>query len=126
VTAEAIARTAARHGLEPALLAAVVRADGQVATRAARGPLHLMPSVARALGAADPADPAGWLDAAARHLRAQLDALHGDVRLALAAYEAGLDAVLRHDGVPPYSETLRYVPIVMAYYEEILTTEGRC
>jgi soluble lytic murein transglycosylase-like protein len=117
-----IARAAQANGIDPALLAAVARAESGFDPRArssagARGLMQLMPARARALGITDPDDPAQSLDGGARYLRQQLDAFDGDLRLALAAYNTGPSAVQRHGGVPPYSETLAYVPRVLGYYE---------
>ena len=117
-------REAARsHGIDPALLAAVAKAESGFDPHAwspagAQGLMQLMPATARALGVSDPGDPAQSLDGGARYLRQQLDAFDGDLTLALAAYNAGPGAVRRHGGVPPYSETQAYVPKVMGYYDE--------
>jgi soluble lytic murein transglycosylase-like protein len=110
------------HGIDPALLAAVACAESGFDPRArssagARGLMQLMPARARALGITDLDDPAQSLDGGARYLRQQLDAFDGDLRLALAAYTTGPSAVQRHGGVPPYSQTLAYVPRVLGYYE---------
>lgn len=66
-----------------------------------------MPDTARRLGV-DPADPSENLDGGARYLRMMYDRF-GDWRLALAAYNAGPEAVAKHGGVPPYEETQGYV-----------------
>lgn len=118
-----IAAAAARNGLDPALLAGVAWAasgcDPCWSTAAgARGVMGLMPATARALGVTDPFDPAASLDAGARHLRDQLDAFAGDLPLALAAFVAGRATVLRHGGVPPYSGTRAFVPMVLRCLEE--------
>jgi soluble lytic murein transglycosylase-like protein len=72
-----------------------------------------MPATAQGLGVTDPYDPAQSIDAGARYLRGQLDRYHGDVSLALAAYNAGPGAVAQYGGVPPYPETQRYVAAVL-------------
>ena len=79
-----------------------------VSPKGAQGLGQLMPATARDLGVSDPFDPAQNLDGAARYFAAQL-ARFGDVALALAAYNAGPEAVARHGGVPPYAETRAYV-----------------
>lgn len=106
---------AQRHGVDPALLDAVIatesafRADA-VSPRGAMGLMQLMPATARELGVDDAFDPQRNVDAGARHLRMLLDRYRGDVRLALAAYNAGASAVERHgNAVPPYRETADYV-----------------
>ena len=75
---------------------------------------QLMPDTARGLGV-DPADPVGNLHGSARYLLAQL-ARFGSPELALAAYNAGPDAVAKYAGVPPYRETIGHVRKVMALY----------
>lgn len=121
-----IVAAADRHGLEPELVAAVASACSGFDPCAcspigARGLMGLMPPVARALGVTDPLDPGQSLEAGARHLRRQLDEF-GDLRLALAAYGAGADAVRRHGGMPPYSGTRAHVPMVMACLDELRET----
>lgn len=124
-----IRRAAEANGLDPALLAAVARAESGFDPRAcspagAEGLMQLMPARARELGVADPYDPAESLHAGARYLRAQLDSFGGDLRLALAAYETGPDAVLRHGGVPAYSETRAFVASVIADHGELRIAGG--
>jgi soluble lytic murein transglycosylase-like protein len=111
------AAAGARHGVAPELLAAVAwtesgfRADA-VSPAGAIGLMQIMPATAAALGV-DPRDPAQAIDGAARYLRQALDQF-GDIRLALAAYNAGPGAVERFGGIPPYPETQTYVQKVMA------------
>jgi soluble lytic murein transglycosylase-like protein len=71
------------------------------------------PSVADAYAVADPFDPVQNLDAGVRHLRGLLDRFKNDVTLALAAYNAGLFAVAKYRGVPPFPETQQYVRRIM-------------
>lgn len=114
---------AAKHGVDPALLAGLVKQesgfDPQARSSAgATGLTQLMPATARGLGVSDATDPAQALDGGAKYLREQLDRFGGDERLALAAYNAGPGAVQRFGGVPPYSETQRYVERVLANRDE--------
>jgi len=101
-----------RHGVSPALLAAVAKVESgfnrsAVSGAGARGLMQLMPSTARGLGV-DPMDPAQAVDGAARLLASHLRT-YGSIPLALAAYNAGPGAVNRYNGVPPYAETQAYV-----------------
>jgi soluble lytic murein transglycosylase-like protein len=114
-----IADAAAREGIDPRLLKAVVRAESgfnpnAVSPAGAQGLAQLMPSTAAALGVADPLDPRQNLSGGARYLRQQLDRF-GDVEHALAAYNAGPAAVTRYGGVPPFPETQTYVSRVLGY-----------
>jgi soluble lytic murein transglycosylase-like protein len=113
-----VQEAAARHGVDPALIEAVIQQESgwnpqATSTSGAAGLMQLMPATAQGLGVSDPYDPAQSIDAGARYLRGQLDRYHGDVRLALAAYNAGPGAVAQYGGVPPYPETQRYVAAVL-------------
>ena len=107
----------ARHGVSPALLASVAKAESGLNPRAvssagAQGLMQLMPDTAKSLGV-DAFDPAQAVDGAARLLKSHLETF-GSTELALAAYNAGPGAVRRHGGVPPYAETQTYVRRVIA------------
>ena len=113
--------TAERYGLDPDLVLAVVAVESNFEPRAisrkgAQGLMQLMPGTAGDLGVADALDPATNLDGGARYLQALLRLYRGDLRKALAAYNAGPGAVARHGGVPPYRETQEYVRKVMKQY----------
>jgi soluble lytic murein transglycosylase-like protein len=114
-----ITAAAKKHGVDPALLAGLVKQESgfnpnAVSPAGARGLTQLMPGTAAGLGVTDPLDPAQALDGGAKYLRQQLDAFGGDVTRALAAYNAGPGAVQRYGGVPPYAETQNYVRKVQA------------
>jgi len=118
--AVAVAR---RHGLEPALVLAVVGVESAfrpeaVSPKGAQGLMQLMPGTAAALGVEDSFDPAQNLDGGVRHLGSLLTLYGGDLVRALAAYNAGAGAVARHGGVPPYRETRAYVKRVLDRYRE--------
>jgi soluble lytic murein transglycosylase-like protein len=114
--ARAIRAAAVRHGIDPQLLLALAWQEsrfrqGAVSHKGAIGIMQLMPGTAALLGV-DPRDPLQNIDGGARYLRAMLDRYGGDVRLALAAYNAGPGAVDRHGGIPPFRETRGYVATI--------------
>jgi soluble lytic murein transglycosylase-like protein len=114
-----ITAAAKKYGIDPALLAGLVKQESGFNPNAgspagARGLTQLMPGTAAGLGVTNVLDPAQALDGGAKYLRAQLDAFGGDVARALAAYNAGPGAVQRYGGVPPYAETQNYVRAVQA------------
>ena len=112
----------ARYRVDPALLKAVAWTESNfqpdaVSHAGAQGLMQIMPGTADGLGV-NPLDPPQAVDGAARYLRQQLDRF-GDVRLALAAYNAGPGAVEQHGGVPPYDETIGYVAKVVDRYQRL-------
>lgn len=120
--AGAIDRAAREAGIEPTLLASVVRHEsnfdqGVVSHAGAIGLAQLMPGTADWMGV-DPHNAEENLAGGARYLREQLDRF-GTVELALAAYNAGPNAVTRAGGVPRYAETQAYVPRVMDTWQEL-------
>jgi soluble lytic murein transglycosylase-like protein len=125
-----IQASAARNGVDPALLKALIRAESNFDPNAgspagAQGLTQLMPGTAAGLGVTDVHDPAQAIEGGAKYLRSQLDAFGGDETKALAAYNAGPGAVTRYGGVPPYAETQQYVQRVLGYaagYRSTLTT----
>jgi soluble lytic murein transglycosylase-like protein len=117
---ELIHRYARRYCVDPALVKAVIHAESGFqmlarSIRGARGLMQVMPGTGRAYGAGDLDDPSENLRAGVRHLRSLLDRYDNDLRLALAAYNAGSAVVERYGDVPPYPETVRYVARVMRY-----------
>jgi soluble lytic murein transglycosylase-like protein len=93
--------------------------QGAISHAGALGLAQLMPGTADYLNV-DPADPIENLDGGARYLLEQMAAF-GSLELALAAYNAGPEAVRKYDGVPPYAETQSHIFKVMAVYDRILT-----
>jgi soluble lytic murein transglycosylase-like protein len=113
-----IKEVAARYGMSAELVAAVIEAESEfnpraVSRRGAQGLMQLMPKTAATLGVDDPFDPRENIEAGVRHLRALMDRFGNNVPLALAAYNAGEVAVIKHRGVPPYRETRAYVKRIL-------------
>ena len=109
-----IREAAARYGVAEDLIRAVIEAESQfnaraVSRRGARGLMQLMPATAATLGVNDPFDARQNIRGGARHLRALMDRFDNDLALALAAYNAGEQAVIQHRGIPPYPQTRDYV-----------------
>ena len=117
----AVQEAALAHGLDPALVDLVIRMESgynprAVSPKGARGVMQLLPSTASAYGVADSFNPKENLRGGIRYLRDLLERFKSDVRLALAAYNAGPEAVERHRGVPPYAETRNYVNAILSAY----------
>jgi soluble lytic murein transglycosylase-like protein len=114
-----ITASAQRNGLDPALLAGLIKQESGFTANArsgagAQGLSQLLPSTAAGLGVSNPLDPGQAIEGGAKYLKQQLDRFGGDVARALAAYNAGPGAVQRFGGVPPYAETQNYVRAVQA------------
>jgi soluble lytic murein transglycosylase-like protein len=114
-----ITASAKRNGIDPALLAGLIKQESGFNADArsgagAVGLTQLMPATAAGLGVSDPTDPAQSIEGGAKYLAAQLKRFGGDTARALAAYNAGPGAVERFGGVPPYAETQNYVRAVQA------------
>ena len=105
---------AQKHGLDEALISSVIAAESNYNPRAvsrkrALGLMQLLPTTAARFSVSNAFDPAQNVDAGTRNLRQLLDQYHGDLALALAAYNAGPERVEQYRGVPPYSETRAYL-----------------
>ena len=114
-----IAEAARMYQLDPRMIKAVMQAESAfnamaVSPVGALGLMQLMPAVAEELGANDPMDPRQNIMAGARYLRQLLDSHGGNVRLALASYNAGPGNVAKYRAIPPFKETRNYVKKVTA------------
>ena len=117
----AIDQAASRHNVDPNLVRALIKVESNfnphaVSRKGAMGLMQLMPGTARTLNVENPFDPSENIDAGVRHLKQLLENFGGDLRLSLAAYNAGSGAVRRNKGVPPYAETQNYVRQITRLY----------
>ncbi len=118
---QAIAVAAEKYRLPPALIMGVIQQESGFNPRAtswcgAQGLMQLMPGTAKNLGVTNSYDIQQNIDGGAKYLRQMLDQFGGNVRFAIAAYNAGPGAVSKYGGIPPYKETQDYVPAVLAHY----------
>jgi soluble lytic murein transglycosylase-like protein len=118
------------HGVEPALVQAVITAESgfnpnALSRKGASGLMQLMPDTARRYGVQNLFDPVENIHGGVRYLKDLLAMFNGDMRLALAGYNAGENAVIRAGNrVPPYAETQNYVPKVIDLYHRFRTRTG--
>jgi len=115
-----IARCADNHGVDSALVKAVIKAESNYDNRAisragAQGLMQLMPATSKLRNVDNPFNPSQNIDGGVRHLKYLLSTF-GDTKLALAAYNAGENAVRKYNGVPPFPETKNYVSTVLSHY----------
>jgi hypothetical protein len=122
-----VLEAAARYQVEPEIIKAIIMAESgfnprAVSTVGARGLMQLMPRTAKFLGVKDSFKPDHNIDAGVRYFKQLLDQFDGKVKLALAAYNAGIHNVRKYGGIPPFRETRIYIDKVLKYYEAYQTT----
>jgi soluble lytic murein transglycosylase-like protein len=122
---KSISKAAQKYDLPVKLIKGVIRAESNFQVKAvsqagAQGLMQLMPATARDLGVKNPFNIEENIDGGARYLRKMLDSFGGDLKLALAAYNAGPEAVIKYGGkVPPYLETQQYVQRVLRFTRQM-------
>lgn len=122
---DSVQRASQDTGIEPTLLHAVITVESgynhaAISPKGATGLMQLLPSTARRYGTTNLLDPRENIRAGASYLRDLLALFDNNLELALAAYNAGENAVIRHGRrLPPYTETRRYVPLVLAHYKRL-------
>lgn len=118
-----VSQNAGRWGVDPALVKAIIANESGFNANAtsktgAQGLMQLEPGTAASLGVTNSYDPGQNVYGGTRYIRGLLDRFHGDMRLAIAAYNAGPGAVEKYNGVPPYAETQNYVQNVLSSYDK--------
>ena len=116
-----IARVSRRYNVDQHLIKAIICAESDfnhraVSKRGAQGLMQLMPATARELRVYNPFNPRENIDGGTRYFKSLLKTFGGNVKLSLAAYNAGPGQVLRANGIPPIPETVRYVKKVLRQY----------
>ncbi len=112
------------HGVEAALVHAVISAESgynpaAISKAGASGIMQLMPETAKRYGVRNIMDPVQNIQGGVRYLRDLLAMFNGNLELAIAAYNAGENAVIRNGNrIPPYAETVQYVPKVLGFYQK--------
>jgi len=117
-----IRANAEKYGVSASLIKAVIHAESgynpnAVSRKGASGLMQLMPGTARSLKVNNSFDPKDNVEGGVKYLRFLLDTFRGDVSLAVAAYNAGLNKVAKFGGIPPYAETRTYVNRVLSYMQ---------
>ena len=117
-----IHEVASRHEVDPALVKAIIMAESSynpkaISKRGAKGLMQLMPLTAKSLGVKDIFDPEHNINAGVGYFKKLLNQFGGDVKLALAAYNAGSKKVRQYKGVPPFKSTKIYIKKVYEYHE---------
>lgn len=121
-----IMEAARHHDVHPALIKAIIKAESSynpraVSKKGARGLMQLMPGTARAMGVKNSFNPRHNIHGGTKYFKRLLDEFGGNIRLALAAYNAGIQKVRKYGSIPPYKATRSYIRKVISYYREYRT-----
>ncbi len=125
---EIITEISDKFDIEAGLVKAIIRAESNcdpkaISSKGAQGLMQLMPGTARELNVTRPFDPRENIIGGVKYIKGLL-ASYGDLRLALAAYNAGPGNVEKYAGIPPYRETINYVKKVIRYYKSFKKNPG--
>jgi hypothetical protein len=117
-----ILQAANRYQVDPAIVKAIIMAESSynpkaVSKRGAKGLMQLMPKTAKEMGVEDIFNPEHNINGGVRYYKKLLKQFKGDIKLALAAYNAGMKNVRDHNGVPPFKSTRYYIKKVFEYYQ---------
>ena len=112
-----------KHGIDPLLVKAIIKAESDfdpqtVSVKGARGLMQLMPETADDMGVADIDDPQNNIDGGVKYLKRLMGIFKSDLKLVVAAYNAGENAVIKYKSVPPFKETRQYVKKVLKYLND--------
>ena len=121
-----IKQASKRFSVEPSLIKAVIRAESAfdhraVSRKGAEGLMQLMPQTANAMDVEDTFNPEENIFGGTRYLSLMLERFRNDIRLAVAAYNAGPESVEEYKGVPPFPETKSFVEKVLRFYKQYNT-----
>jgi soluble lytic murein transglycosylase-like protein len=125
-----VIQAAGRYQVDPALIKAIIMAESGYNTRAiskkgAKGLMQLMPATARALGVEDVFNPRQNISGGVRYFKQLVNQFDGDIKLALAAYNAGSRKVRHYQGIPPFKATRCYIKKVFKYHQIYKVQMGR-
>jgi soluble lytic murein transglycosylase-like protein len=117
-----VLQAAGRYQVDPALIKAIIMAEsgynaGAISKRGAKGLMQLMPATAQALGVKDIFNPTQNISGGVRYFKQLVNQFNGDLKLALAAYNAGSKKVRHYQGIPPFKSTHHYIQKVFKYYQ---------
>jgi len=128
---EDILRAAKQHDVDPDLVKAVIKVESNfnssaISRKGAMGIMQLMPDTAEGYSVDNPFNPKENIDGGTKYLKKLIEMFGGDLKLALAAYNAGENAVIKYGfRIPPYNETIDYVEKVLMHYNNLKENSGK-